>query len=220
MSRGIAKSLPLTLSACALLCMLVGCDAAGVGKSLADSMDGLLADVSSLTQTDREPDFSNMQQVAKLATYQCTYHGVVRIERDPDFSFWIVRLGQKREWYEYDAMVEYGIDATKVKIIDGPDENGQVTVAIPQAEVLNDPSVDSDSISDPISDNDFNAKPTAEEESAALDQANKEMLEKAKSDGQMLANSRQRAKELIGTYVVNVGKEIGKTYTVKWQDAE
>lgn len=211
MSRGELRKAALLLGALVLACVLAGCQQV--------DMEALAIGIGTL-QPRQDPDFSNIQRVAKLATYECTYHGVVRIERDADVPIPVIQPGMKREWYEYDATVEFGIDATKVEVLSGPDDNGEVTIAIPEAQVLYAPDVQQESMSEPISSNGWFSSPTAEEKTEALSQATAEMREKAEADDVMLANARQRAKELIESYVVNAGKEIGKTYTVKWEDAE
>lgn len=162
-------------------------------------------------------DFSNAQEVAKLATFECTYHNVVRIERDRD---WVLTdHGRKQEWFEYNAVVSFGIDASKVEI-SAPDRNGVVKISIPKGQVLKDPKIPAESMSDPVDDNGFLTEVTDEDRKKALTKAQQETRERACSDDSMIAAARDSAKTLLEAYVKNVGKTIGEDYRVKWVDAE
>lgn len=46
------------------------------------------------------------------------------------------------------------------------------------------------------------------------------MLESISNNDTLMAQARQRAKDLLEEYVINVGEVLGETYTVKWVDAE
>lgn len=162
-------------------------------------------------------DFSNAQEVASLATFECTYHNVVRIERDPDWPFF--DWGRKQEWFEYNVVVSFGIDASKVAI-SAPNKNGEVTISIPKGQVLKDPKISSESMSDPVDDNGPMTEVTDEERKKALSKAQQETLERACSDDSMIAAARDSAKTLLEAYVKDVGKTIGEDYKVNWIDVE
>lgn len=110
----------------------------------------------------KDADFSNASEVAKLATFECTYHNVAKIERESDKAWFIDLQNGKQEWFEYDATVDFGIDASKVHI-DEPDENGVVAITIPQGQVLTEPNIKADSVSDPLDANGFFASVTDDE---------------------------------------------------------
>lgn len=166
----------------------------------------------------KEPDFSNAQNIAKLATFECTYHNVAKIERDSDRWLVFDLPNWKREWFEYSATVDFGINADLVQI-SNPDENGAVTVAIPQAQVLGTPNIKAETMSDPIDDTGWFAKVTDEERKEALSLAQQETLDRACADDTMLAAARDRAKVLLEQYVRNVGANLGQEYHVTWVDA-
>lgn len=166
----------------------------------------------------KEPDFSNAQSVAKLATFECTYHNVAKIERDSDRWLVFDLPNWKREWFEYSATVDFGINADLVQI-SNPDENGAVTVTIPQAQVLGAPNIKAETMSDPIDDTGWFAKVTDEERKEALSLAQQETLDRACADDTMLAAARDRAKVLLEQYVKNVGTNLGQEYHVNWVDA-
>ena len=115
--------------------------------------------------------------------------------------------------------MNFGIDASLVDI-SSPDSDGNVVVTIPRAEVLTEPNVKAETMSDPISNNGWRGQVTDEERKEALKLAQQETFERAQSDDAMLAAARERAKVLLEQYVKNVGDGIGKTYNVKFVDAE
>lgn len=167
----------------------------------------------------KEADFSNAGEVAKLATFECTYHSVAKIERASDKAWFIDLQNGKQEWFEYDATVDFGIDASKVEV-SKPNENGEVTISIPQGQVLAEPNIKADSVSDPLDANGFFASVTDDERKEALTKAQQDTLERACADDTMIAAARNRAKTLLEQYVKNAGESMGKSYSVKWVDAE
>lgn len=124
----------------------------------------------------------------------------------------------KKIWTEYSGIVELGIDVNKVSI-SKPDDKGVVKVTIPDAEILN-VDLDEDSMSEPLTDTGFMTKITKEEETAALAEAQNDMEETAQENTALLAQAKERAKNLIEGYVKNIGEQIGEAYTVEWADAE
>ena len=165
-----------------------------------------------LTSCEQEPDFSNAGYIAELATLDCYYHNVAETTKPGRFLFDDIEL-----WFEYSAVVPMGIDASKVSA-GAPDENGVVTVYLPEAEVLGDPVIDEDSITSPISNEGFfEGELTTEEKTKALDNAQKKILKKAESDEVLLHQAHERAKDLLERYVVNVGEALGKHYEVEFE---
>lgn len=127
-------------------------------------------------------------------------------------------IGYKKIWTEYSGIVELGIDVNKVSI-SKPDDKGVVKVTIPDAEILN-VDLDEDSMSEPLTDTGFMTKITKEEETAALAEAQNNMEETAQENTTLLAQAKERAKNIIEGYVKNVGEQIGEEYTVEWVEAE
>ena len=164
----------------------------------------------------KEADFSNASEVAKLATFECN---VAKIERESDKAWFIDLQNGKQEWFEYDATVDFGIDASKVHI-DEPDENGVVAITIPQGQVLTEPNIKADSVSDPLDANGFFASVTDDERKEALSKAQQDTLDRAHADDTMIASARNRAKTLLEQYVKNIGNSLDESYTVKWIDVE
>lgn len=114
--------------------------------------------------------------------------------------------------------MELGIDVNKVSI-SSPGADGVVRITIPDAEILN-VDLDEDSMGMPLTDTGFMTEITKEEETAALAKAQDDMEETAKQNSALLAQAKERAKNLIQGYVENVGEQIGEEYTIEWAETE
>jgi hypothetical protein len=170
-------------------------------------------------EEEAAPDFSGYKQVANLATLECSYHNVAVIENEGNnILFGLANLDYKKAWFEYDGTVKLGIDVNKVTVSD-PDENGVVTVAIPQAEVLGEPDADENSFSDVYCDKGILAKVTTVDQTEAYKTAQESMKANASSDQNLLNKARERAKTILEQYIKGVGEVNGKSYSVKWVDA-
>lgn len=170
-------------------------------------------------EDDSAPDFSGYKQVANLSTIECSYHNVAVIENaGNDILFGLANLDYKKAWFEYDGTVKLGIDVNKVAVGD-PDENGVVTVTIPQAEVLGEPDADESTFSDVYSDKGILAKITTVDQTEAYEAAQESMKNNASNDQDLLNKARDRAKTILEQYIKGVGDAKGKSYSVKWVDA-
>lgn len=170
-------------------------------------------------EEEAKPDFSGYKKVAELATLECSYHNVAVIESDgDDILFGLANLNYKKAWFEYDGTVKLGIDVNKVSVNE-PDENGVVTVAIPQAQVMGEPDADESTFSDLYSDTGILAKITSVDQSEAYKTAQESMKENAEKNQDLLNKARERAKTILEQYIKGVGEINGKTYSVKWVDA-
>ncbi len=164
-------------------------------------------------------DFSGVTSVCELATLKCYYHNVAKAETEASgiFAKWL-KTGYKKIWTEYSGIIEYGIDISQVTVSE-PDENGVVTVTMPDAQILN-VDVDEDSLGTPLTDTGFLTSVTTEEKTTTLAGAQEAMEQQAKENTEMLSQAKARAKTLIEEYIKNVGESIGEEYTVEWKDAE
>lgn len=167
---------------------------------------------------EEQPDLSGYRRIAELATLDCTYHNVAEIYNDGTDIIFGINVGYKKVWFEYDGRIKVGIDASKVKV-DGPDPNGVVTIAVPDAEVLGLPDVDVASFSDLYYEKGLLTEITTDEQADALKAAQDNMVQSVESNAQIMTRSKERAKELLEQYVKNVGEAIGKTYEVRFVDA-
>lgn len=163
-------------------------------------------------------EFSAVDKICELATLKCYYHDVAELEKSPEglFKYGLAQYGYKKLWMEYDGIVEVGIDVNDVKV-SSPDKDGVVQIYVPQAKIL-DVSAQIDSMKDPISDTGWFTSITTEEKAEAFAEAQANMKEEAQSNGSILSQAQNNAKELLKQYVINVGKQMNKQYTVQWID--
>lgn len=190
-----------------------GYRAAGMLLALSVSVCSL----TGCTEKKKEADFSGIAAVCELATLKCYYHNVAKAETEASGLFKWLGTGYKKIWTEYSGVVELGIDVNRVSV-SRPDSRGVVKIAIPDAEILN-VDLDEASMREPLTDTGFLTKITKEEETAALAEAQKNMEETARSNGALLIQAKERAKNVIEGYVKNVGEQLGEEYTVEWTDA-
>lgn len=168
---------------------------------------------------EKKPDFSGYSRIAELGTLECRFHNVAEIYNDGTNVLFGINIGYKKAWFEYEGSLTLGVDVSKVRV-DGPDENGVVTIAIPQAQVLGVPDADETTFSDIYSDTGLLTPITSVDQSEAYNAAQTNMKETAENDAQLMGSARERAKSLLGAYVHRVGEKLGKNYELKFVDAE
>ena len=168
--------------------------------------------------TENTIDFSGVSKICELSTLKCYYHNVAELKKDPDglFQYGWFKYGFKKLWIEYTGVIEVGIDVNQVQVNE-PDENNIVYVYVPDARITK-VSADSDSMSEPISDTGVFTEITIEDQNQAFSQEQSKMEASANNDTTILNRAKNNAKKLIEQYIVNVGKEVGENYTVKWLD--
>ena len=164
-------------------------------------------------------EVDEMRAIANLATVDCYFHNVAKSDREMNpawYQFWEKK--NMRFWVEYDGKVTIGIDVAKLDV--KVDENNVVTIAIPNAVVL-EATVNKESLSSESFYFDPKAKkPSPEEQTEAFRQAQSNMKEAAEKNLVLMANAKSNAKELIRNYVNSVGEAIGVQYTIEWKDIE
>lgn len=173
-------------------------------------------------------EYASVSAICELATLRCFYHNVAIYEEKPgdaakvitDVLTWpfntLLKTGYKQFWLEYDGIVEMGVDADLIRI-GAPDARGVVEVYVPEARVLGI-SADENSLSDPIDETGLFTSISSAERVTAYTEAQKKMRQEAESDQALLRKARNNAKLLLERYIVNLGRETGKTYTVRWTD--
>lgn len=169
-------------------------------------------------QKEDTPDFGGYRQIAELATLDCTFHNVAEIKNDGTNMLFGINVEYKKAWFEYDGSVELGVDVSKVKI-DGPDANNVVTITLPQAQVLGIPDADESTFSDIYQDTGVFASITTVDQSEAYKLAQSNMREAAENDSVLMNQARERAKQLLGQYVRNVGAQMNQSYEIRFVDA-
>lgn len=161
-------------------------------------------------------EFSAVDKICELATLRCYYHDVAEYKKTPDglFKYGLFKYGYKKLWMEYDGIVEVGIDVGEVRVAE-PDEDGVVEIYVPQAKIINVGATE-ESMTEPITETGAFTTITTEEKATAFSEAQTTMKTNAESDNSILNQAHNNAKALLKQYVINVGKQIGEDYTVKW----
>lgn len=164
------------------------------------------------SQVTIEPETSQMKAICELAVMDCYYHNVAKFkEEDAEGLLWWKK--DKHFWIEYSGVVTLGIDASQVAV--QVNEN-QISITMPKACVLNC-TVDSASLNaDSFIVAKDSAKVEAEDEIAAFSAAQTQLRESAANDTVLLTSAQQRAQALLEDYIHNIGKAMGKEYSVKW----
>ncbi|MGN1412790.1 MAG: DUF4230 domain-containing protein [Anaerovoracaceae bacterium] len=179
----------------------------------------IIAMLSGCTQKKTEKiSLTEAQNIVELATLKVYYHNVAKLQHEESGAlFGIGKIGYKQMWFEYTGIVSMGIDASKL-VISEPTEDGVVTVEIPNAQILGSPDIDEESLTEPLMETGWFTKITGEEKKEALTMAQMEMKELAEADNALKLQAKTRAKELLENYIKNVGKAIGREYSVEWEE--
>lgn len=179
----------------------------------------LAAFALSACSEEKTPDFSGYERIAELSTLECTFHNVAEIYNDGTDILFGINVGYKKAWFEYDGTINLGVDVSKVRI-EGPDANGVVTIAVPNAQVLGLPDADETTFSDIYKDTGVLTRIETVDQSEAYKTAQAKMKESAENNSELMSQAKERAKTLLGQYVQNVGQSIGQNYEIKFVDAE
>jgi len=159
----------------------------------------------------KEAEFSSVNRICELAAVKCYYHNVGEYESKATGVF---NFGYKKYWFEYNGIVELGINASEVQISD-PDKNGVVKIYVPEVEILSTYQ-DEKSMTKPITDAGIFTSITSEEKVKALSEAQATMRANADADVELKNKAKSNVKKLLEQYVINLGKQMGKDYSVEW----
>ena len=178
----------------------------------------LLTAFSGCLPEKQTADFSDVKAICELLTLKCYFHNVAEYKKDASGAGkWFGNIGYKKCWFEYDGTVTYGVDASKVRIETPDPKTGVVKVYIPPVTVLGT-NVEKDSFSKPITELGWFTNISLKEENEALVAAQAEMEKTANTNNSLKNQAFQKAKKTIENYIVKVGKQIGREYTVEWLD--
>lgn len=163
-------------------------------------------------ETQIQPQETQMRAICELATLECYYHNVAKYKEEDAEGFWLWKK-DKHFWMEYSGVVKLGIEAALVTI---EVKDDKVSITMPPAKVMgctvDEESLDSESII--VANKSADVK--AEDMTEAFADAQAQMELTAMNDKVLLAQAQQRAQKLLEDYVNNIGKVIGKEYTIEW----
>lgn len=159
-----------------------------------------------------EPQVFQMKAICDLATIDCYYHNVAKYFNEDAAGFFLWKK-DKSFWVEYSGIVKVGIDTSKLFIEVKEDS---VTIEIPKAKVLSY-KVDENSLSKKsFVIDETSANTSFEDQKKAVSDAQEDIVSEASKDSALLEIAQQRAITLLEEYVANIGKAIGKEYSIKW----
>ena len=159
-------------------------------------------------KTDKSNLF-NIEMISELTTLECRYHNVAVRDKEGN---WLT-VGKQYVWFEYDVIVDVGIDINEVRI-ENPTETGVVKIYLPPAKILG-AAEDKATISKPVCDLGAFTELTADEERQIINEGI-QRLKNDKKTQDVIDQAYNSAKNVLEQYVINVGKLIGEDYTVEW----
>lgn len=167
---------------------------------------------------EKKPETAEMKMICELAVMECYYHNVAKyFEKDAEKGFFGIGKKDKCFWIEYSGVVKLGVKMEKVNI---DVEEDIITIALPEAEVL-DCRIDSNSLTkDSFIVDKKSANVTADDELKAFNEAQAKLEEVARNDKMLLENARNRVKILLENYINEISEAIGKQYEIKWVTVE
>ena len=154
-------------------------------------------------------DLFNIEMISELTTLECRYHNVAVRDKEGN----ALTVGKQYVWFEYDVIIDVGIDINEVKI-EEPNADGVVKIYLPPAKILG-AAEDKATISKPVCDLGWLTELTADEERQIINEGIQKLKNDAKTQ-EVIHQAYNSAKDVLEQYVINVGKLIGEDYTVEW----
>lgn len=154
-------------------------------------------------------DYFSAEMVGELTTLQCRYHNVSVHDKEGG----ALGIGKQYVWFEYDVIVDVGIDVKQVKI-EGPSDEGVIKIYLPPIEIL-EAKPDMSTIKKPVHDVALGADLTTDEEHKIINAGTEKLKADAKTE-EIITQAQESAKEVLEQYVMNVGKLVGEDYKVEW----
>ena len=103
-------------------------------------------------------DYFSAEMVGELTTLQCRYHNVSVHDKEGG----ALGIGKQYVWFEYDVIVDVGIDIKLVKI-EAPTDEGVIKIYLPPIEIL-EAKPDMGTIKKPVHEVALGADLTTDEE--------------------------------------------------------
>ena len=154
-------------------------------------------------------DYFSAEMVGELTTLQCRYHNVSVHDKEGG----ALGIGKQYVWFEYDVIVDVGIDIKQVKI-EGPSDEGVIKIYLPPIEIL-EAKPDMGTIKKPVHDVAWGADLTTDEEHKIINAGTEKLKTDAKTK-EIITQAQENAKDVLERYVINVGKLVGEDYRVEW----
>ena len=170
--------------------------------------------VSCGTKPNKELNVEDIHAICELATIECCYNNVAKIEKKKDNIF----QKDRKMWIEYEGVATIGIDMSKLEIKISDDT---VNIKMPKAEILSiHPKYETLNEKSYVASSDgliFKNKITTEDQEEAITKGQSEMESAIKKNSALFVKAENKAKELIENYIVTLSEIIGKEYTINWK---
>lgn len=155
----------------------------------------------------REED---IRAICELATLECFYNNVAKIEKEADNIF----QKDRTMWIEYEGKATIGIKMSDVVIqVSG----NTVNITMPDAEILStDYTFTEDSYVASADGWLWPNKISTEDQQAGVIEGQEAMKESIKNNTALFLKAEDRAKELIENYITQLGEAAGVEYTINW----
>ena len=114
---------------------------------------------------------------------------------------------------DYTAKIKVGVDANQIDIAI---EGDTVTVRLPKPKNLQEPNIDEDSMKF-FSSEGGKTKIPADKRLEALGIANDNMVNVLMENSTLMHNAEKRIKEILKSYVDQIGEFSGVEYKIKWE---
>ena len=170
--------------------------------------------VSCGKNNNAELNTEDIHAICELATIKCYYNNVAQIEKKKDNIF----QKNRKMWIEYEGEAVIGINMEKLEI---KLKNDSVDITMPKAEILSiNPKKETLNEKSYVVSADgflFKNKITTEDQEAAITKGQTEMRNAVNNNTALFVKAENKAKELIKNYIEQLGKIIGKDYTINWK---
>lgn len=161
-----------------------------------------------------------MRNLSELAVFDCFYHSTAKVHKDSDGLL----KTEKTMWYDFTATLKLGIDASKISIeqpITESKNEKTVIIKLPPIKQIGKVNILSDTI-EHISSNDSwrAASISTNEITEAIEMAKKEVEEELMQDSGLKTNAEKRVKEILKSYIYQIGDLSGISYNIVWEKIE
>lgn len=158
-------------------------------------------------------DTEEMRSICNLAVMECYYHNIAKTKQTDKVLWGIAGTSEKSYWAEYEAKIKVGVDANQIDIAV---EGDTVTIRLPQPKNLTKPNIDEGSMKF-FSSEGSKTKITADKRLEALSIANDNMVNVLLENSSLMHNAEKRVKEMLKSYVEQIGEFSGVEYKIKWE---
>ena len=171
----------------------------------------LLVGLCSCSQKEAAPlREEDIRAICELATLECYYNNVAKIEKKADNIF----QKNRTMWIEYEGKATIGIKMSDVVInVSGT----TVNITMPSAEILStDYTFKEDSYVASADGWLWPNKISTEDQQAGVIEGQEAMKDAILNNKGLFLKAEDRAKELIENYITKLGEAVGQEYTINW----